>query len=295
MKVVIAGGTGFIGERLAGELEGSGEVVVLSRNPSRVRVGRGVSWSDGDWKAEVATADAVVNLAGESVAGGRWTATRKRVLVESRIRTTDRLVEALREAGRPEIALVSASAVGYYGSRGDERLDEDSKSGSGFLADLARSWEETAGGANEVARVVILRIGMVLDRNGGALGKMLLPFRLGLGGRLGRGNQWMSWIDGRDLIRMILWALEMPSCRGVYNATAPEPVTNREFTRSLSGAIHRPALIPAPAFALRLALGEMADTMLLAGQRVLPRRATEEGFRFDCPSLDESFRRIFAG
>lgn len=294
MKVVIAGGTGFIGERLATELAEDGDVVVLSRNPSRVRVGRGVGWSDGDWKEEVATADAVVNLAGESVAGGRWTAGRKRALVESRIRTTDRLVEALHDAGRPEIVLVSASAVGYYGSRGDECLDEDSKPGSGFLAELARSWEESAGGAIGVARVVILRIGMVLDRHGGALAKMLLPFRLGVGGRLGRGDQWMSWIDGRDLIRMIRWALETPSCRGVYNATAPEPVTNREFTRSLARAIHRPAVIPVPVFALRLALGEMADQMLIAGQRVVPRRATEEGFRFEHPSLDDSFQRTFA-
>lgn len=286
MKIAIAGGTGFIGEPLVRALLARGDdVVVLTRNPSHVHAGRAVAW-DGAWQQEVAQADAVINLAGENVGGGRWTAERKRRVLESRVRATQSIVDALKkEPGRQRV-LVNASATGYYGLRGDETLDEQSSSGDGFLADVVRQWEQVARGAEDVARLVILRFGVVLGAGGGALGKMLLPFKLGLGGRLGSGEQWMPWVDREDVIRMVLWAIDRKESRGVYNVTAPEPVRNRDFTRALGAALHRPAVLPAPAFALKLALGaEMASEMLLGGQRVLPVRATSEGFTFAYPTL----------
>jgi uncharacterized protein len=289
MRIAITGGSGFLGVPLVRALLARGDdVAVLTRDPAHVEAGRAVAWS-GPWQEEVASADAIVNLAGENVGGGRWTDGRKRRIVESRLRVTQSLIDALKtEPGRKRV-LVSASAIGFYGVRGDEALDEQASAGSGFLADVVRRWEELAHGADDVARVVILRFGVVLGRNGGALGKMLLPFRLGAGGPLGSGQQWMSWIDRDDVIRMILWVMnrdgDREGARGVYNATAPAPVRNREFTRALGAAVHRPAFLPAPAFGLKLLFGEMADEMLLGGQRVVPARAASEGFSFEYPTL----------
>jgi uncharacterized protein (TIGR01777 family) len=199
------------------------------------------------------------------------------------------------EKPAPGRVLVNASAVGYYGLRGDETLDEQATSGSGFLAEVVRKWEELAREAEGVARVVILRFGVVLARGGGALGKMLLPFKLGLGGPIGSGAQWMSWIDRDDVVRMVLWAIDRQSAAGIYNVTAPGPVRNREFTRELGAALHRPAFMPAPAFALRIIFGQMADEMLLGGQRVMPVRAMAEGFTFEYPTLAASFRHALNG
>lgn len=289
MRVVISGGSGFIGEPLVRALQARGDdVAVLTRHPSHVNAGRALVWDpgarDGAWRAETASADAVVNLAGENVAG-RWTAERKQRIVDSRVTATRALIEALElEPGRSRV-LVSASAVGFYGNRNDELLDEQAESGSGFLAGVVRQWEELAHGADHVARVVILRFGVVLAANGGALGKMLLPFRIGVGGPIASGKQWMSWVDRDDVVRMILRAIDRESARGVYNVTAPEPVRNRDFTRALGAALHRPALLPAPSFALRLIFGEMADETLIGGQRVVPKRATSEGFVFQYPTL----------
>jgi uncharacterized protein len=295
MKIIVAGGTGFIGEPLVRHLVARGdEVVVLSRNPSKVSAGRGVQWdgkSSGAWSREVGDADAIVNLAGESIADGRWTAARKAQLLNSRIDATKALIEALSDAPERSRAMVNASAIGFYGDRGEQVLDETSTRGQGFLADLVVHWETAARRAEGLARLSILRFGIVLAAEGGALGKMILPFKLGAGGPIGNGQQWMSWIDREDVLRLIAWALDTQSARGVYNATAPEPVRNREFARELGRALHRPAIIPTPPFALRLALGEMADELLIAGQRVLPSHAEAEGFRFGTVSISAALAK----
>jgi uncharacterized protein (TIGR01777 family) len=295
MRIVIAGGTGFLGEPLVQRLTARGDdVVVLSRNPAKVRSGRGVQWdgkTQGAWTQEVANAEAVINLAGENVGDGRWTDERKKKLIASRLDATNAIVEALRHAPAKPRALINASAVGYYGVRGDEELDEKASRGDGFLAQLVETWEHAARLAEPIARVALLRFGVVLAADGGALKKMLLPFKLGAGGPLGNGQQWMSWIDRDDAVRFVEWALDHDSARGVYNVTAPNPVRNRDFTRALGRAVNRPAFLPAPAFALRMAFGEMADEMLLGGQRVVPRRALQEGFACDVTSLDASFAR----
>lgn len=295
MRIVIAGGSGFIGQPLVEELARAHEVAVLTRNASGVKAGRAVPWQPGragEWQDEIAGADAVINLAGENIGEGRWTLARKRALLESRLTATSAIVEVLRAHPRPDCAFVSASAIGYYGSRGDEQLDESSAAGNDFLSEVCRKWEESARGAEEAARVVIPRFGIVLAADGGALSKMLLPFRLFAGGPQGSGRQWMSWIDRDDAITLIRWAVENPSVRGVYNAVAPQPVRNAEFARQLGRALRRPAVLPAPAFALRTALGEMADALLLSSQRVTPVRSAAEGFACRYPLLEQSLRHI---
>lgn len=295
MRIVVAGGSGFLGEPLARKLLARGDdVAVLSRNPAKVQAGRGVQWdgcTQGAWSAEAAGADVVVNLAGENIGEGRWTEERKKRLVGSRVDPTNAIVEALRNAPPRTRALVNASAVGYYGLRGDEILDESATRGPGFLAELVEKWEAAARQAESLARLVILRFGVALAPEGGALKKMLLPFKLGIGGRLGSGQQWMSWVDQDDVERAILWAIDNPNARGVYNISAPEPVRNRDFTRALARALHRPAIMPAPAFALRLGFGEMADEMLLGGQRAVPRRTENDGFVFESRTIDEALAR----
>jgi uncharacterized protein (TIGR01777 family) len=296
MKIVVAGGSGFIGEPLVRKLLSRGDVVVLSRDPSRVRAGRGVAWdgkSDGEWSRELADADVVVNLAGENIGDGQWTAERKQRLVASRLDATRALVAAMQKTTGRERTFVNGSAVGFYGDRGDEMLDDSATTGAGFLADLVVQWENAARAAEPIARLVILRFGVVLAKGGGALGKMELPFKLGGGGPIGSGKQWMSWIHRDDVIRLIEWAMDNGTVRGVYNATAPEPVRNSEFVRALGKAMHRPAIVPAPAFALRLAFGQMADETILGGQRVLPARAIAEGFRFEHPSVEEALCNIY--
>jgi len=296
MKVVIAGGSGFIGHALVEQFLSRGaDVVVLTRDPSRVRLGRGVRWApgsaDGAWQSELADATHVINLAGESIGAARWSDERKVALLESRLSPTRALVAAIRAvASRPRF--ISASAIGIYGSRDDEELSEESPTGSGFLAELTKRWEAAALEASDVATVTVLRIGIVLAPEGGALEKMLLPFRIGAGGRFGSGRQWMSWIDRDDLVQLIQWVAEQKPVGGIYNATAPNPVRNRDFVRALGAALHRPALIPAPALALRVALGEMAGPLLLEGQRVIPVRAGREGFTFQYPSLESSLSHL---
>lgn len=292
-KIVVAGGSGFIGEPLVRRLLARGDdVAVLTRNPTKVRTGRAVLWNpaaEGSWMDEVASADVVINLAGENVGGGRWTDARKKRIMESRVVATTALVDAMRRQPVKSRTLVNASAIGFYGDRGDESLDERSAPGTGFLTEVTQRWEELARTAEPFARVVILRFGIVLAADGGALAKLLLPFRLGAGGPMGTGRQWMSWIDRDDVLRMIEWVIDRHTARGVYNATAPTPAINRDFAHALGRALHRPALLPTPAFALRLALGSgMANEMLLSGQRVLPVRAMEEGFEFAHAELGEA-------
>ncbi len=297
MKIVVAGGTGFIGEPLVQRLLALGhEVSVLTRNPDKVSAGRGVKWdgkSQGPWSSVLADSHVVINLAGENIAGGRWTAERKRQLIDSRLDSTRALVAAMKQT-KQKRTFISTSAVGYYGTRGDEELSEEGSRGTGFLADLTARWEQEAREAEPVSRLVILRFGVVLAGEGGALAKMALPFRLGVGGRVGSGNQWMAWIDREDLLRMVEWVIANEAVRGVYNVTSPKPVTNREFTAVLARVLRRPAIMPAPAFALRLAFGEMADEVLLGGQRVVPSRAVADGFAFQVPTIEASLRNAFA-
>lgn len=294
MKIVVAGGTGFIGEPLVRSLGARGEVIVLSRNPAKVRAGRGVRWdpssAEDGWRSEVADADVVINLAGENIGSGRWTEGKKKRMVQSRVQSTSALVEVIRSRRRGERLLVNASAVGYYGSRGDEILDENSPAGSDFLADLCRQWEAAAHPAEDGARLAILRFGVVLGPGGGALQKMALPFRLMIGGPVGRGDQWMSWIDLGDVIALVGWVIDQPAARGVFNATAPRPVTNREFTKALGAVLQRPGALPAPAPMLRLVFGEMADATLLASQRAIPAKLQEQRFRFDYGEIEACLR-----
>jgi uncharacterized protein (TIGR01777 family) len=291
MRVAITGATGFIGRRLVDRLLADGrDVVALTRDPARAQTAlpaacRAVRWDPeaGDVdSAALRDVDGVLHLAGESVAGGRWTAARKQAIRESRVRGTRVLVRALGDIpapGRPRV-LVGASAIGMYGDRGDVELDESARPGDDFLAEVCSAWEaETRAAADVGMRVAIVRIGIVLGQGGGALARMVPLFRLGLGGRLGSGRQWMSWIHLDDLVALFVQALDDAALTGVVNGVAPRPVTNAEFTRTLAAALARPAIFPAPAFVLRLALGEMA-TLLLASQRVLPRAALAREFRF---------------
>ena len=292
-KIVVAGGSGFIGAPLVRRLLARGDdVAVLTRKTSNVHAGRTLLWTppgQGTWMDDVAAADIVINLAGENVGGGRWTDARKKQIMESRVVATTALVDAMRRQPAKSRTLISASAIGFYGHRGDEQLDERSGPGAGFLTEVTQRWEELARAAEPFARVAILRFGIVLAADGGALAKLLLPFRLGAGGPMGSGKQWMSWIDRDDVLRLIDWTIDRESTRGIYNATAPTPVTNRDFAIALGHVLRRPAFLPTPAFALRLALGsEMANEMLLSGQRVLPSRAIEEGFEFAHPGLEEA-------
>jgi uncharacterized protein (TIGR01777 family) len=239
--------------------------------------------------------DAVVHLAGENIAGGRWTPARKAAILESRVGSTRLLCEAVANHQTPPKTLVCASAIGYYGDRGQEIMTEESAAGTDFLADVCKQWEAaTAPAVNAGIRVVNLRIGVVLSTKGGALAKMLTPFKLGLGGRIGTGSQFMSWITLDDMVRAIGFALEEESLSGPVNAVAPRPVTNAEFTRTLGRVLGRPTLFPMPGFAARLAFGEMADALLLASTRVQPARLESAGFTFKHPELEEGLRAVLS-
>ena len=301
MKVVIAGGTGFLGRPLAEALARDGhDVVSLSRGnaASGARGARVVSWapdgSVGPWAAEIDRATAIVNLAGESIAARRWSAAQKRRIHESRLLATRSLVNAIRQLRPGPPVFVSGSAVGYYGPLGDEIVAEDHPAGADFLADVCRAWESEAMGAQaESRRIVIVRTGLVLARDGGALPKMLPPFWFGAGGPVGSGRQYWPWIARSDWVDFVRWAIATPAADGPFNAVAPEPVTNVQFARAVGRAIHRPAFMPTPAFALKLALGEMADALLLTGQRAVPRKATRLGFTFRYRTLQEALQAIF--
>lgn len=290
MKIVISGGSGFIGSRVVAALLAQGHYVsVWRRKPGlEKRPAVGAFYWDtlaGEPAEEsLNDFDAVVHLAGEPIAQ-RWTPEVKRKVYESRVGGTRRLIDAIAKVKRAPKALVCASAIGYYGSRGDEILSEAAAPGAGFLAELCRDWEREADRAAGLGlRVCKIRIGHVLGREGGMLGKMTPIFRAGLGGTLGSGKQWMSWIHVDDLAAMFVHAVEN-EIAGVWNGTAPDPVTNAAFTRALGKALSRPAFLPVPGFALRLLYGEMADEALLAGQRAIPAAAQAAGFRFQYSDL----------
>ena len=299
MRVTVTGASGLIGTALVAELrEHRAEITILSRDPSRTHTPDGVEamrWdpiSEPAPPAALAGADAVVHLAGENVAQ-RWTERAKQAILESRVTGTRNLLAGLaaveQPAQRPR-TLISGSAIGYYGAHGDEPLDEDAPAGSDFLAQTCVAWEAEAEKASALGmRVVRVRTGVVLNREGGALKKMLPPFQLGVGGPVAGGSQYMSWIHREDLIGMIRAALEDQRWSGPVNATAPEPVTNREFSRALGHALHRPSLLPVPGAALRLLYGEMAE-IVTTGARVMPAKPLVLGYRFRHPELDEALR-----
>lgn len=302
MDVVIAGGSGFLGSALAHALASDGHnVIILTRQaaanaPSQPHVSM-VPWTPdgqaGPWAGVVDGATAVINLAGESIAARRWSREQKQKLRDSRLLATRSLTAAITRASRKP-AFISGSAVGYYGDRGDETLTESSPPGTDFLANLARDWEKAAGEISHITRVALVRTGIVLDRDGGALPKMLPPFKMFAGGPLGSGTQYMPWIHKDDWVRLVAWMITAEGARGAVNATSPSPVTNAEFSSALGRVLKRPSLLPAPAFALRIALGEMADALLLSGQRALPRRATDLGFSYRYSNIDEALASILA-
>jgi uncharacterized protein len=284
MRVLLTGGTGFIGTPVARALRAAGhDVTIVSRRPGYVPE-KAIPW-DGVRDA-MAETDAVVNLAGTSVADGRWTDARKADILNSRVDGTRVVVDAIREASKRPSVLVNASAIGWYGPHGDEELDESAPAGTGFLADVCRAWEAAAWPAQDLGvRTVAVRVGVVLGRGGGALAKMLIPFRAGLGGPIGNGKQWVSWIHLTDVVGLVVAAVSSDKYTGPVNATAPTPVRNRDFTASLAKAVDRKAFLPVPGFALRLAVGEFADA-LITGQRVIPAAALAAGYEFKEPDLD---------
>ena len=307
MKIVIAGGTGFLGRPLTDRLVSEGhDVVILTRRVSPQLRARAVVWSPGKdaenivsgitgaWANEIDGADAVINLAGESIAGRRWSPSHKKQILESRIHATRSLAAAIAAASRPPSVFASGSAVGYYGPLGDELAVETTPAGSDFLAQVCQQWETEANrAASPRTRVVCIRTGLALERDGGALPQMLLPFKFGAGGPVGSGRQYWPWIHRTDWIDLVRWAIRTDAAAGPLNATAPNPVRNAEFARALGRALHRPSFMPAPAFALRLMLGEMADALLLSGQRAMPAKAQALGFSFKYSKLDDALAAIF--
>jgi uncharacterized protein (TIGR01777 family) len=292
MKIVVSGGTGFIGRPLCRLLiEHGHDVTVLSRQKdekaadSRATMEYWDGITRGTWERALMGANAVINLAGAPIADRRWTSKRKEALKESRVGTTRLLVDAFSALPRAPGILINGSAIGYYGPRDHQPLHETAEPGSGFLADLCRRWEQQAMLAERLGtRVVCLRTGMVLGKQGGALPRMLLPFRLLMGGPIGSGDQWISWIHLDDLTRLIHWLLITPHITGGVNAVAPHPVTMRDFAATLGSVLKRPSWLPVPAWAVRLALGELA-TLMTTGQRVIPSVALQHGFEFRYPSL----------
>ncbi|MEO6212265.1 MAG: TIGR01777 family oxidoreductase [Vicinamibacterales bacterium] len=323
MKIVIAGGTGFLGRPLAEMYAEEGhDVRVLTRSlpdgesrhdpgtgmPGVTRVGWAPDAADEDarplaeetrragqgWSATLEDADAVINLAGESLAARRWTPQRKAQLRTSRIVPTRAIARAIAAAAKPPRVLISASGVGYYGASGSEPKSEASPAGTDFLATLCADWEAEARRAEASGtRVVLLRTGVVIERSGGALTEMIPWFRCFVGGPIGSGRQYMSWIHRLDYVEMVRWIVDTPAVEGAVNASAPHPVTNRQFARALGRALRRPSLVSAPAFALKLLFGELAVPLLLTGQRVLPACAQAHGYHFRYPEIDIAMRGIF--
>ncbi len=295
MRVLISGSTGLIGSRLVPALEEAGHEVyrlVRSEAPKGDRSLRWAPYDDVIERDRLAEMDAVVHLAGENIMG-RWTEAKKREIRRSRVKTTAFLAEVLASLPDPPRVWVTASAVGYYGDRGDEVLAEDSAAGQDFLARVCRDWEKAAEPAVEAGiRVVHLRFGAVLTPRGGALAKMLPPFRMGLGGRVGDGRQYVSWISLEDAVGVVRFVLENDDIAGPVNVVAPNPVTNAELAQTLGTVLHRPAAVPVPKFALRTVFGDLADGAMLASQRVNPRILTQHEYHFKDPQLAEALRRM---
>jgi uncharacterized protein (TIGR01777 family) len=305
MRVFVTGGTGLIGSRLVRQLlTRADQPVVLTRRAAHARqvLGPKVEVVEGDpvqagpWMNKIDDCDAVMHLAGENIFARRWNAQFKQLLVDSRIKSTQNVVQALlrkplTSTGQPKV-LVNASAIGIYGPRGDEEITEDTQPAHDFLAELCIEWEKAARAVESAGvRSVQVRVGVVLDREGGALAKMLLPFRMFVGGPVGNGRQWMAWIHHADMVGLFLLALDRGECRGPLNGTAPNPVTNKEFSKALGKALHRPSFVWTPAFALRLGLGGAAS-LVTTGQRVVPKKALELGYVFKYPTIEAALAQI---
>lgn len=292
MRIAITGSTGLVGKALTSFLTTGGhDVIEISRRDPKT----GNTWVKWDTYegisqvAELEGLDAIVHLAGENIAGGRWTKARKAKILDSRVAGTTKLVEALGKVLSPPRTLISASAIGFYGETGDDIVKEEADRGEGYLADVCEQWEAASAGAKELGiRLVNLRIGVVIAASGGALAQSLPVFRFGLGGKVGDGNQWMSWIALDDLLGIVLHCIRTSSLVGPVNAVAPYPCTNAEYTRALGSTLHRPVFVPLPAFAARLALGELADALLLSSTRVEPRRLEETGYDFRLPLIADA-------
>jgi uncharacterized protein (TIGR01777 family) len=300
MKVAVTGATGFIGIPLCKELVRTGyDLTVFTRNfdSAKKKLGNSVNYMEWDASKEIPgdsfrNINAVINLAGESIGDGRWTAERKKRIVESRVLTTRRIVEAIATNPHQQLTLINASAVGYYGPRKDEKICEDGSCGRDFLASVCMAWEDEALKAEAFgARVVRIRTGVVLG-DGGALKRMLLPFKMYAGGPIGNGTQWLSWIHKDDEVGIIMHALQNEEISGPVNATAPDPATMKQFGRTLGAVLNRPSWLPVPGFVLKLAMGEMSN-MVLTGQRVLPCKALDTGYEFRFDSLDKALANIF--
>jgi len=296
MKILISGASGLVGKHLIPTLKAKGhEVYKLVRKTPK-------SSDEIQWDAEkgfseteqakLKNFDAVVHLAGDNVASENWSDEKKRKIRDSRVIGTRVLVDALKQTQNPPRIFVAASAVGFYGNRKSEVLTEDSSAGKGFLTDVCTAWEDEIEKAEAFARVVYLRIGVVLAENGGALEKMLTPFKLGVGGTIGSGKQWMSWIALDDLIKIVHFALENENLRGAVNTVAPNPATNEEFTKTLGKVLHRPTVLPIPEFAIKLMFGEMGKTLLLEGARVLPKKLQDAGFEFQFSNLEAAMKHV---
>jgi hypothetical protein len=300
--VIISGATGFIGTVLVQKLvEKNYAVVVLSRNPGKAVALRNsgaevVAW-DGQtaqgWGNYAAGAYGIINLAGENIAAGRWTPARKTAILQSRLAAGRAITEAVEKAAQKPRAVIQASGIGYYGNRGDEVLDEASTAGTGFLSDVALQWEQSTAAVEALGvRRAIIRTGIVLGRNGGFLSRVLLPFRLFVGGYMGSGRQWLSWIHMEDEVGAICFLLEREDARGAFNLSSPQPLTAKDFFSEVGKALNRPSWLPVPGLALHLALGEMADELILSGQRALPRKLLDTGYDFQYPSAREALQNI---
>lgn len=300
MRVVITGGSGLVGRALTANLVRNGnEVIILSRRPQRIiglPTGVRAEWWDGHtterWVSLADGADAIINLAGENISSGHWTDERKRCILESRLNAGRAVVQAVEAAAHKPRVAIQASAVGYYGPCGDEEISEETPPGHDFLSQVAADWEASTSSLEALGvRRVVIRTGVVLSTAGGALTRMLLPFRLFFGGRLGSGQQWFPWVHMADEVGAIRFLIENETASGPFNLTAPVPLTNAEFSRLLRQRVRRPALMPTPAFVLRFLFGEMA-TILLDGQRAIPRRLLQLGFTFQFPEAGSALRDL---